>query len=287
LYHLILLKIGVFNQQFSPISAVLGLLFDCNIKDELNLKIATIIFYVPFVVLTHNTDRKSQMKILVVEDNEPIARMIERGLKSEGYDLVVADNGKSALDIVSQTNVSLIILDIMLPKLDGIQVCEMLRDRGNRVPILMLTARDTVEDRVRGLDVGADDYLSKPFAFPELSARVRALLRRDRVHRTKIIRVADLTIDTAQRLVTRAGETIGLSHREYELLEALAGHESQVLTREVILERIWMNDETYSNTVDVYINMLRKKIDAGHSVKLIQTVRGTGYTLRVPLETKT
>jgi DNA-binding response OmpR family regulator len=210
--------------------------------------------------------------------------MIERGLKNEGYDLVLADNGQGALDIATQTNLSLIILDIMLPKMDGLQVCEHLRDQGNRVPILMLTARDTVEDKVRGLDVGADDYLPKPFAFPELSARVRALLRRDKVHRTKIIKVADLTIDTGQRLVTRAGEVIGLSHREYELLEALAGHESQVLTREVILERIWMNDESYSNTVDVYINMLRKKIDAGHEVKLIQTVRGIGYTLRIPQE---
>ena len=132
--------------------------------------------------------------------------------------------------------------------------------------------------------MGADDYLPKPFAFPELSARIRALLRRDKVHKTKIIRVADLVIDTSQRLVTRAGLTIGLSHREYELLEALAAHESQVLTREVILERIWMNDETYSNTVDVYINMLRKKVDAAHDVKLIQTVRGIGYTLRVPTE---
>ena len=224
------------------------------------------------------------MKILVVEDNEPIARMIERGLKSEGYDITVTGNGRSALDLISQSNYGLIILDIMLPQLDGLQVCERLRELGNRVPILMLTARDTVEDKVRGLDLGADDYLPKPFAFPELSARIRALLRRDKVHKTKIIRVADLVIDTSQRLVTRAGLTIGLSHREYELLEALAAHESQVLTREVILERIWMNDETYSNTVDVYINMLRKKVDAAHDVKLIQTVRGIGYTLRVPTE---
>jgi DNA-binding response OmpR family regulator len=226
------------------------------------------------------------MKILVVEDNEPIARMVERGLKNEGYDILVTGNGQSALDLTAQTNFSLIVLDIMLPGIDGLSVCEQLRDRGNRVPILMLTARDTVNDRVRGLDAGADDYLPKPFAFPELSARVRALLRRDKIHKTKVIRVADLVIDTSQKLVTRAGKVIGLSHREYELIEALASRESQVLTREVILERIWMNDETYSNTVDVYINMLRKKIDAGHDVKLIQTVRGTGYTLRVPADLK-
>jgi DNA-binding response OmpR family regulator len=223
------------------------------------------------------------MKILVVEDNEPIARMIERGLKSEGYDVIVAEDGRSGFDIACVTNVSLIILDIMLPRLDGLQVCEQLRDRGDRVPILMLTARDTVDDRVKGLDMGADDYLAKPFAFPELSARVRALLRRDKVHRTRVIKVADLIIDTSQHLVSRGGKQISLSHREYELLEALASHESQVLTRDVILERIWMNDDTYSNTVDVYINMLRKKIDAGNEIKLIHTVRGTGYTLRVPV----
>jgi two-component system copper resistance phosphate regulon response regulator CusR len=139
-----------------------------------------------------------------------------------------------------------------------------------------------VDDRVRGLDTGADDYLPKPFDFKELLARVRALLRRDRIHRARIIRVGDLEIDTAQRRVFRAGVEIGLSHREYELLEALAAYESQVLTREAIQERIWMNEDSSSNTVDVYIGMLRKKIDAGHPVKLIQTVHGAGYTLRLP-----
>jgi DNA-binding response OmpR family regulator len=226
------------------------------------------------------------MKILIVEDNQPIARMIERGLKTEGYDVLLAEDGKRGLDIATATNLSMIVLDVMLPKLDGFQVCQQLRDRGNRIPILMLTARDSVDDRVKGLDLGADDYLPKPFAFPELLARVRALLRRDKIHRTRVIKVADLSVDTKQRLVTRAGEAIPLSHREYELLEALAAHESRVLTREVILERVWMNDDTYSNTVDVYINMLRKKIDANHDVKLIHTIRGAGYTLRVPTEVK-
>ncbi len=162
------------------------------------------------------------------------------------------------------------------------QVCEALRAQGSQIPILMLTARDSVPDRVRGLDLGADDYLPKPFEFPELLARVRALLRRDRVHRSRVIQVDDLVIDTGQRRVTRAGVEVGLSHREYELLEALAAHESQVLTREVTQERIWMDEDSYSNTVDVYIGMLRKKVDVGHARKLIQTVRGLGYTLRVP-----
>jgi len=146
----------------------------------------------------------------------------------------------------------------------------------------MLTARDAVEDRVRGLDLGADDYLPKPFDFTELMARVRALVRRDKIHRTRIIRVGDLEIDTAQRRVCRAGQTIGLSHREYELLESLAANEGRVLTREVIQARVWMAENSFSNTVDVYIKMLRKKIDAGHPIKMIQTVHGVGYTLRRP-----
>ena len=171
----------------------------------------------------------------------------------------------------------------MVPGLDGWQVCEALRTQGSQVPILMLTARDSVQDRVRGLDLGADDYLPKPFEFPELLARIRALLRRDRVHRARVIQVDDLVIDTGQRRVMRAGVEIGLSHREYELLEALAAHESQVLTREVIQERIWMDEDSYSNTVDVYIGMLRRKIDAGHPRKLIQTVRGRGYLLGDPI----
>jgi two-component system copper resistance phosphate regulon response regulator CusR len=146
----------------------------------------------------------------------------------------------------------------------------------------MLTARGTIDDKVRGLEMGADDYLPKPFDFSELLARVRALLRRDKVNRSRRIKIADLEIDTNTRRVTRAGVEIGLSHREYDLLEALATREGQVLTREVIQERIWMDEDSYSNTVDVYIGLLRKKIDAGHDVKLIQTVRGVGYSVRRP-----
>jgi two-component system copper resistance phosphate regulon response regulator CusR len=220
------------------------------------------------------------MKILVVEDDPGIMRLVRKALEQAGYVVDTAADGKTGLDMAENENYGLVILDIMLPVSDGWTICERLRESGSRVPIMMVTARDMVGDRVRGLDIGADDYLPKPFEIQELLARVRALLRRDRVHRTRVIKVADLIVDTAQRRVTRAGIEIGLSHREYELLEALAANESKVLTREVIQERIWMDDDSSSNTVDVYINMLRKKIDNGHDIKLIQTVRGAGYTLR-------
>ena len=222
------------------------------------------------------------MKILLIEDEPGIARLIRRGLTDAGYLVEATANGRQGMEMLGEKGYSLLLLDLMVPGLDGWQVCEALRAQGSQIPILMLTARDTVPDRVRGLDLGADDYLPKPFEFPELLARVRALLRRDRVHRARVIQVDDLVIDTGQRRVTRAGVEVGLSHREYELLEALAAYESQVLTREVIQERIWMDEDSYSNTVDVYIGMLRKKIDAGHARKLIQTIRGLGYTLRVP-----
>ena len=220
------------------------------------------------------------MKILLIEDEAGIANMIRRGLTDASYVVETAADGKTGLDMAQSNAYALVILDLMLPKMDGWQVCEELRAHRNRVPVLMLTARDNVEDRVKGLDLGADDYLPKPFDFQELLARVRALIRRDRIHRSRTIRIADLEMDTAQHRVTRAGAEVKLSHREYELLEALASNEGKVLTREAIQERIWMNEECFSNTVDVYIRMLRKKIDADHVQKLIQTVHGVGYTLR-------
>jgi two-component system copper resistance phosphate regulon response regulator CusR len=169
----------------------------------------------------------------------------------------------------------------MLPGIDGVKICEALREDHDRVPIMMLTARDSVADRVRGLEMGADDYLTKPFDFSELLARIHALLRRDKAHRTRVVRIADLEIDTRLRRVTRSGQEISLTPREYTLLEALAMREGEILTRDVIQEQIWMDDESYSNTVDVRIGQLRKKIDAGAAVKLIHTVHGLGYTLRV------
>lgn len=224
------------------------------------------------------------MRALVIEDDTGISRMIKRGLEQAGFSVDTAADGQTGYTMAVSTNYSVLILDIMLPGMDGWQVCERLRSSRNVVPILMLTARDALEDKVRGLEMGADDYLPKPFEFAELLARVRSLIRRDKVHKSRTIRVADLEIDTATHRVTRSGVVIGLSHREYELLEALAAHESQVLTREVIQERIWMDDESYSNTVDVYIGMLRKKIDTGRSPKLIHTVRGVGYSLHTSAE---
>lgn len=222
------------------------------------------------------------MRILLIEDETAIAEVIKQGLEQAGYAVSVAHDGRTGLTMATEELFALIILDIMLPGLDGWTVCRTLREGRQTTPILMLTARDAVPDRVRGLESGADDYLPKPFDFSELTARVGALLRRDRLHKARTIRVADLEIDTARRRVTRAGQDIDLTPREYALLEALAGHEGQVFTREAILERVWMDDESLSNTVDVYVGMLRRKIDTGHERKLIQTVHGVGYLIRAP-----
>jgi two-component system copper resistance phosphate regulon response regulator CusR len=222
------------------------------------------------------------MKILLIEDEAAIAKVTRRGLEQARYVVDVAEEGAKGLEMALEGEYDLILLDLMLPGIDGWRICEELRARRRRTPILMLTARASVPDRVHGLEIGADDYLPKPFDFSELLARVQALLRRDKIHKARCIRIADLEIDTGQRRVTRAGQEIALSQREYQLLEALAANEGRVLTRETIQERVWMDDESYSNTVDVYIGLLRKKIDADHALKLIQTVRGLGYTLRRP-----
>lgn len=247
------------------------------------------------------------MRILLIEDEPEIAAVIRQGLEasepsraaddaqpSSGgsrpaeraapgrYTIEIAHDGPTGLELALRENYALVILDLMLPGIDGWEICRRLRARRNPVPILMLTARDAVDDRVRGLEMGADDYLPKPFAFRELRARVHALLRRDRIHKGNALRIADLEIDTAIQRVTRAGKEILLTQREYLLLEALATREGQVLTREMIQERVWRDDESYSNTVDVHISALRKKIDLEHDVKLIQTVHGRGYLLSGP-----
>jgi heavy metal response regulator len=220
------------------------------------------------------------MRILVVEDERRIAAFIKRGLEEEHYAVDVAYDGEEALDWVAMVDYDLIVLDVLLPKKDGVEVCRELRAQGNKVPILMLTARDAIEDRVQGLDSGADDYLVKPFAFQELLARIRALLRRSGEIKTPRLQVGDLVLDTLTHQATRGGQVIELTAREYALLEFLMRHPGQVLSRTQISEHVWNYDFfTTSNVVDVYIRYLRRKIDKGFEVKLLQTVRGVGYKI--------
>jgi len=220
------------------------------------------------------------VKILVIEDEPSLADVIAAGLEQSGHDVQIAGDGTEGYELARSERFALIVLDIMLPGMDGWEICKALRNSRNTVPILMLTARDSVRDRVHGLELGADDYLPKPFDFTELLARVAALLRRDRINRSRVIKVADLEIDTNSHVVRRGGREVTLTPREYTLLEALASYEGQILSRDVILERIWMDEDSLSNTVDVYIGTLRKKIDSGRDDKLIQTVHGVGYVLR-------
>ncbi|HEY3379691.1 MAG TPA: response regulator transcription factor [Armatimonadota bacterium] len=225
------------------------------------------------------------MRILVVEDDALIRDVIKRGLEDDRiYAVETAEDGHEGLRMALEADYAVIILDIMLPGLDGWQICEELRRRRVSTPILMLTARDAVQDRVRGLTLGADDYLAKPFHFEELLARIQALHRRDSRYKAHKLRIAHLEIDTATHAVTCDGEELILTPREYMLLEALAMNEGRVLSRDAIQYRIWNSEESTSNTVDVYIGMLRKKIDADRPTKLIHTIHGQGYMLRGPHE---
>ena len=220
------------------------------------------------------------MRVLVVEDELGIAQFICQGLREAGYAVDVAHDGQEGLDYVYVAEYDVLVLDILLPKLDGLHVLRALRDRGVKTPVLLLTAKDTVEDRVRDLDVGADDYLVKPFAFPELLARLRALLRRPPLQMDPVLHLGDLAMDTARREVRRGGRLIELSPREFTLLEYLMRHPRHVLTRTQLAEHVWnfdfFND---SNVVDVYIGYRRRKIDRGFDRPLLQTVRGVGYRL--------
>jgi heavy metal response regulator len=220
------------------------------------------------------------MRILVVEDEPSIANFVRQGLTEAGHAVDVVGNGRDGLEYALSADYDILVLDIMLPQMDGLDLLRELRQRGDKTPTLMLTARDTIDDRVKGLDAGADDYLVKPFAFPELMARVRALLRRPPLQTGTTLQVCDLEMDTARREVTRNGSRIELSPREYAVLEYLMRHPNQVLTRTQIGEHIW-NFDFYneSNVVDVYIGYLRRKIDKDAQVPLFHTVRGVGYRI--------
>jgi two-component system response regulator MprA len=219
--------------------------------------------------------------LLVVDDDPKIQSLMRRGLSFAGYAVDLAADGESALAMARDNPPDLVVLDVMLPGLDGLEVCRRLRAGAPELPILMLTGKDRVPDRVAGLDAGADDYLVKPFAFDELLARVRALLRRVRREEDESLRFADLTLDPATREVTRAGRRIELTAREYELLEYFLRHPRQVLSRDTIFERVWGSGFLgESNLIDVHVMRLRDKLEAGDRPRLIHTVRGAGYSLR-------
>ena len=223
------------------------------------------------------------MRILLVEDDRRIARFVAKGLREQAYAVDVVDNGDEANYKLSINDYDAVILDVMIPGRDGFQVCRELRAAGIAVPVIMLTARDTVQDRITGLDSGADDYLTKPFAVSELLARLRALLRRGHVVRPARISVADLVLDTGAQRATRKGKALALTTKEYALLEYLAREAGRVVSRAEIAEHVWdENFDPLTNLIDVHINRLRRKIDNGFSVKLIHTRRGAGYMLAAP-----
>ena len=220
------------------------------------------------------------MKILLVEDERPLAVAVTRLLTDAGWHLTWEGDGAKGCQAALNEDFDLVILDVMLPGKNGWDILADLRAARRVMPILMLTALEETEDRVKGLELGADDYLPKPFEVTELVARVRALLRRDNLNKGLVVRIADLEIDRKSRRVTRGGKLIALTRREYDLLEALASNEGRGLSRETIQERVWTDEESFSNTVDVFIGTLRKKIDAPFEKKLVHTVHGFGYVLK-------
>jgi len=220
------------------------------------------------------------MRVLVVEDDQEISAALRTGLEDVGYDVHIVRDGERAIRLLSRAKFSVVLLDLMLPGADGFRVCQSMRESGDTTPVLMLTARDAVKDRVTGLDTGADDYLAKPFEFEELLARIRALLRRELAAKSAVVQVEDLVVDTAKRRVERGGRPIHLTPREYDLLVALAMRTSRILTREIIQQIVWNADDTSSNTVDAHMRNLRKKIDHAFPKKLIHTIYGVGYILK-------
>ena len=221
------------------------------------------------------------MRILVVEDEKKVSAFIKKGLEEETYAVDVAHDGEEGLYLASESQFDLIILDLMLPKLNGLEVLTKLREKKVATPIILLTAKDSVEDKVTGLNKGADDYLTKPFAFSELLARVRSLLRRGSGDTKTLLQVADLTLDLVSHKVKREDMEMELTGKEYSLLEYFMRNEGKVLTRTMIAEHVWdYNFDTFTNVIDVYINHLRKKIDKDYPKKLLHTLRGVGYVMR-------
>ena len=223
------------------------------------------------------------MRVLIVEDEHKVARALREGLEGERYDVVVAATGEDAFFRLSTEPYDVILLDLMLPGRDGLQILKAVRDRGVHTPVLVLTARDTLEDRLAGLNGGADDYLIKPFAFAEVVARIQALVRRGRASETVRLGLADLAVDLMKRKVTRGGRTIDLTVREYELLEYLLRHQGHIVSREALARDVWKEESrstTLDNVVDVHMTRLRRKIDLEQSPKLIHTVRGVGFVAR-------
>lgn len=221
------------------------------------------------------------MRILVAEDDSQLASFLSKGLSSEHYAVDVAADGEEAGYLASEYEYDLIILDLNLPRVQGFQVIRQVKDKKPGLPILILSGRSKIEDRVRGLDLGADDYLTKPFSFSELSARVRAVMRRGQQPAPVLLRVGDLEMNRAERRVTRGGRRIELTPKEFSLLEYLMRNQGRAVTRAMIIEHVWnITFDTMTNVVDVYVNYLRRKIDEGFDLKLIRTVRGVGYSLR-------
>jgi len=223
------------------------------------------------------------MRVLVIEDDVKLLESVRKGLKESGFGADGASDGREGLARALESEYDAVVLDLMLPGLSGLEVLKALRERHRTTPVLVLSARSSVEDRVRGLDLGADDYLAKPFSFQELLARLRAITRRPAVEPSTVLVAADLALDTVRREATRAGRRLELTAKEFSLLEYLTRRKGVVLTRTMILDHVWDLDyDGGSNLVEVYVNYLRKKVDVGHDVKLIQTVRGSGYVLREP-----
>lgn len=221
------------------------------------------------------------MRILLVEDEERLAVTIKKGLVEEGFAVDTALDGAEGFYLASEETYDLVVLDIMLPKLDGLSLCKRLRGKNIKTPILILTAKGAVQDKVAGLDSGADDYLTKPFSFLELKSRIHALIRRSKNEISPVLKIADLEVDPIKHVVKRAGKIISLTPKEFAILELLIRHKNQVITRSMIIEHVWdYNFDGASNVVDVFVSSLRKKIDRGKSLKIIQTLHGVGYKVK-------